>query len=229
MISAECKFHGRVITSASSASPGCCCCCCWSRAFISHWLELQAESTESYGCHPHGLVQRLGRRSRHFIVARSRVSKQAQAMMACMIVWCQYTPPTPTRRNCFVASRRRCVHEFATSSRRLPTDLIDSLETGQTDSIAVWRTTWNLIDTDNFFNSYDIMTSLLKKLSIFIKIGVIKRYGVCLVSFKLVDRIRRQSSWIVFTPPTRRNSTVSSRRRRRCVLGLREVQFIAQC
>ena len=29
----------------------------------------------------------------------------------------QYTPPTPTRRNCFVASRRRrrCVHEFATT------------------------------------------------------------------------------------------------------------------
>ena len=37
----------------------------------------------------------------------------------------QYTPPTPTRWNCRVASRRsrrRCVHEFATSSRRLPTD-----------------------------------------------------------------------------------------------------------
>jgi len=32
----------------------------------------------------------------------------------------QYTPPT--QRNCRVASRRRCVHEFATSSRRLPTD-----------------------------------------------------------------------------------------------------------
>ena len=34
----------------------------------------------------------------------------------------QYTPST--RRNCRVASRRRrrCVHEFATSSRRLPTD-----------------------------------------------------------------------------------------------------------
>jgi len=29
------------------------------------------------------------------------------------------------------------------------------------------------------------MTSLLKKLSISIKIGVIKRYGVCLISFKL--------------------------------------------
>ena len=84
------------------------------------------------------------------------------------------------------------------------------------------------------------MTSLFKKLSIFIKIGVIKRYGVCLVSFKIVNRIRKQSSRIVFTPPTptrqnsfvasavssaytpstRRDSTVSSRRRRRCVLGL---------
>jgi len=54
-----------------------------------------------------------------------------------------------------------------------------------------------LIDTDNFFNSDDVMTSLLKKLSIFIKIGVIKRHGVCLVSFKIVDRIRRQSSLVV--------------------------------
>jgi len=36
------------------------------------------------------------------------------------------------------------------------------------------------------------MTSLLKKLSIFIKIGVIKRYGVRLVSFQIVDQIRRQ-------------------------------------
>jgi len=35
------------------------------------------------------------------------------------------------------------------------------------------------------------MTSLLKKLSISIKIGVIKRYEVCLVSFQIVDRIRR--------------------------------------
>ena len=99
-----------------------------------------------------------------------------------------------------VASRRRwrCAHEFATSSRRLPTDSIDNLKTGQTDSVCVCfcvcLTTRILIDTDNFFNSDDIMTSLLKKLSIFIKIGVIKRYGVCLVSFKIADRISRQSS-----------------------------------
>ena len=32
--------------------------------------------------------------------------------------YAQYTPPTPTRRNYRVASRRRCVHEFATSWRQ---------------------------------------------------------------------------------------------------------------
>jgi len=82
-------------------------------------------------------------------------------------------------------------------------------------------TTWILIDIDNFFNSDDIMTSLLKKLSIFIKSGVIKRYGVCLVSFKIVDRIRRQSSSasceLLSHRRRRRDKTVSSRRR--CVLG----------
>jgi len=36
-------------------------------------------------------------------------------------------------------------------------------------------------------------TSLLKKLSMSIKIVVIKHYGVCLVSLQIVDRIRQQS------------------------------------
>jgi len=55
-----------------------------------------------------------------------------------------WTPPTPTRLkfNSRVASRRRprCVGptQFATSSRQLPTDLVDNLETDQTDSIAVY-------------------------------------------------------------------------------------------
>ena len=108
----------------------------------------------------------------------------------------QYTPPTPTWRNCFVASA--VWTQFATRSRWLPTDSIDNLETGQTDCVCVCfcvcLTRWILIDTDNFFNNDVIMTSLLKKLSIIIKIGVIKRYGVCLVSFKIVDRICRQLS-----------------------------------
>ena len=68
------------------------------------------------------------------------------------------------------------------------------------------------------------MTSLLNKLSISIKIGVIKRYGVCLVSFQIVDRIRRQSSWasceLCSHHRRRCDKTVSWRRRRRCVLCL---------
>jgi len=131
-----------------------------------------------------------------------------------------------TRRKCSVASRRRCEHEFATSSRRLPTDSIDNLETGQTDCVCVCLTTWILIDTDNFFNSDDIMTPWLKKLSIFIKIGVIKHYAVCLVSFQIVDRIRRQSSSasceLCSHRRRRRDKTVSSCRRCvQCVLGLK--------
>jgi len=57
------------------------------------------------------------------------------------------------------------------------------------------------------------------------KIGVIKRYGVCLVSFQIVDQIRRQSSWAIVANSCshrrrRRDKTVSSRRRRPCVLGM---------
>jgi len=43
-----------------------------------------------------------------------------------------------------------------------------------------------LIDVGNFFNNEFIMMSLLKKLSISIKIDVIKRYG-----FQIIDRIHR--------------------------------------
>ena len=51
----------------------------------------------------------------------------------------QYTPPTPTGRNCFVASASAVWTQFATSSRRLPTDSVDNLETDQTNSIhSVW-------------------------------------------------------------------------------------------
>jgi len=49
-------------------------------------------------------------------------------------------PNTHRRRDETVLSRRRrrCEHEFATSSRRLPTDSVDNLEADQTDSIAGW-------------------------------------------------------------------------------------------
>ena len=73
----------------------------------------------------------------------------------------QYTPPT--RLNCLAASRRRrlCVglHEFVTSSRRLPTDSIDNLETDCWD-VAVWlREFWSILII------FSTMTSLCCHLS----------------------------------------------------------------
>ena len=66
------------------------------------------------------------------------------------LMYSQYTSPTPTRLNCRVASRRWCVHEFATSSRRLPTDSVDNI--GNWSLILhSGLTTWILIDIDNFF------------------------------------------------------------------------------
>ena len=62
---------------------------------------------------------------------------------------------------------------FATSSRWLPTDSVDNLETVQTDSKALDYT--DLLDIDNFFNNDVIMSSLLKKLSTSIKIHVVKQ------------------------------------------------------
>ena len=76
----------------------------------------------------------------------------------------QYTPPTRVARlNCRVASRRRrqCEHEFATSSRRLPTDSVDNLETDCWDSVAVWlREFWSISIT------FSTMASISRHLSL---------------------------------------------------------------
>jgi len=67
--------------------------------------------------------------------------QRSYLQLACIVgdYYAQYTPPPLTRLNCRVVSRRRrhSVHEFATNSRRLPTDSVDKLETDKTDSIAV--------------------------------------------------------------------------------------------
>jgi len=65
----------------------------------------------------------LGER-RYTRVLRTRGQKNTSSTNA------QYTPPTPTRRNCRVASSSAVRTQFATSSRRLPTDSVDNLETG---------------------------------------------------------------------------------------------------
>ena len=77
------------------------------------------------------------------------------------------------------------------------------------------------------------MTSLLKKLSISIKIGVIKRYGVCLISFKLSTESVGSRRELVANSCShrrrRRDKTVSSRRRRRCVLGITVTETVHKC
>ena len=104
--------------------------------------------------------------------------------------------PDTHRWNCLVASASVVWTQFATSSRRLPTANRFCWQFGNwPNRLHSCLTTWILIDIDNFYNDDDIMTSLLTKLSISIKIGVIKRYGVCLASFQIVGWIRRQSSW----------------------------------
>ena len=60
--------------------------------------------------------------------------KKRQQKSSPMTFKAQYTPPT--RRNCFVPSASAVWTQFATSSRRLPTDSVDNFETDQTDSIA---------------------------------------------------------------------------------------------
>ena len=61
------------------------------------------------------------------------------------------------------------------------------------------------------------MTSLLRKLSIFIKIGVIKRYGVWSVSKLSTESVGSRRELVANCVHTADDSTVSSRRR--CVLG----------
>ena len=121
-----------------------------------------------------------------------------------------------------VLSRRRCEHnsQLAHDNCRRIRSTIWKL-TKQTTQRLI---TPILLDIDNFFNNDVIMLSLLKKLSISIKIHVVKQLWSLFGQFPncrpnpsavVVSQLR-----IVFTPPTRRNSTVSSRRRWRCVLGI---------
>jgi len=100
------------------------------------------------------------------------------------MVYAQYTPPTPTRRNCFVASRRRCEHNSQLAHddcRQIRSTIIFGNWPNRLHSCL---TTSILIDVDNFFNNDDTMTSSLKKLSTSIRcgVGLIKRYEVCSVS-----------------------------------------------
>jgi len=72
----------------------------------------------------------------------------------CLLSKAQYTPPT--RRNCRVSSRRRCVHEFATSWRQFRRVVGVNTPVGSRDPVYNFLC-WQL-------TSDDIMTLLLKKI-----------------------------------------------------------------
>ena len=73
----------------------------------------------------------------HFMIMRLKKIQPVDPKRLCTTVM----PNTHRRRRrdetVLSRQRRRCEHEFATSSRRLPTYSVDNLETGQTDYIAV--------------------------------------------------------------------------------------------
>ena len=89
-------------------------------------------------------------------------------------------PSTHRRRDETVLSRRQCEHnlQLAHNDCRRIRSTIWKL----TKRLYSGLTTWVLIDIDNFFNNDDMTMSLLKKLSISIKIHVVKQ--LCSV-FKL--------------------------------------------
>jgi len=74
---------------------------------------------------------------------------------------CHTADADATQLSSGVASALAVWTEFATSSRRLPTDSVDNLETDQTDSILVWLREFWLIDIDKSFNNDAITSSLV--------------------------------------------------------------------
>jgi len=95
----------------------------------------------------------------------------------------------------WVASASAVWTQFA-SSRRLPMDSIDNLETGETDSVAVWQLEfWSILIT------FSTMTSLCRQLS---------STTISHQHRKLYTESRLPTA--VFIAPTRLNPTVESRR-----------------
>ena len=117
-----------------------------------------------------------------------------------------YTPPTPTRLDCGVESRRRCVRNsqlwvgdsLATSLNKFPDSKVEPRRIGGVNRERTSRQSWPSLQFPvllsqsqlsywGMVTSDDIMTSLLKKLSISIKIHVVK--PSCSVSRLLTESV----------------------------------------
>ena len=155
----------------------------------------------------------------------------------------QYTPPTPTRRNCFVASAsavctrirklatvsscRRCEHTRRQSWPSLQFPVLRSDDI-MTLLLKVIKFT-NITLRTELIRMFTNMQSHMLVISYFysIRCRIIVNWVTAIGCVHIAESVGTwQSSWasceFMYTPqtPTRRNSTVSSRRRRRCVLGL---------
>jgi len=139
------------------------------------------------------------------------------------------TDANATQLSSCVASASAVWTQFATSSRRLPTDYVDNLETEHS-----CLTTWILIDIDNVFNNDVTMSSLVTNLNsstaqqivnwVTTADGCVHSADTTQLDFAVGKFVQtrqdcRQLVASVHTP-TRFNSTVESCQRRRCVLGI---------
>jgi len=111
-----------------------------------------------------------------------------------------------TQLSSWVTSASAVWTQFASGSRRLPTDSVDNLETEHRDF-----TTWILIDIDNFFDIDVIVSSLVTNLN-------------SSISQEIINWVTTADGCV---HTAERNSTRQSRRRRRCVLGITSCQRLA--
>jgi len=140
-----------------------------------------------------------------------------------IFTYAQYTPPTPTRRNCRVASRRRCEHTRRQSWPNLQFPVLTTDKWRHNDviveKIVKIHEYYTIQQIRMFTNTQRHMLRHILLLQHWLqncKLG----HGHRLRSHR---RIRRQSSWAsceFMYRRRRRDETKTVSSRRRCVLGL---------
>jgi len=98
------------------------------------------------------------RRRRCALGIKHHLNRQSSLLNRKSIQYCtsdqtkaQYTPPTPTRRNCRVSSRRRCVYEFATTPcpEKKGTNSILGITSSNIDRFSKFFQCCNLLEISN--------------------------------------------------------------------------------
>jgi len=107
-----------------------------------------------------------------------------------MLHYAQYTPPTPTRLNCRLELHRRCVHNSQLRSLNKFTDSkVECRRVGGVNAPVRSRD-----QVHNFLCCWAIGVGDVAIVEKVINIDQNSRSQTAMFSFKIVDRIRRQSS-----------------------------------